>query len=309
MKNVVIAVAIFALLLLAGCKHAPAFNGDRSFEHITKLTALGARVPGSDAHTKAIDYIKSYLEECGATVELQEFKAEGSPAYKGERMGTNIVAHFLPKREKRILLVAHYDCRPWADNEDAAKPENQGKYRVDPTQPVLGANDGASGNAVLLEIAKEISRKVPPTYGVDMLFTDLEDSGNYGSDDTWCMGAKNYVREFKGRKPEKTIVVDMVGDADQQILMDRNSHDRNPTLTFEIWHAAHEVGAKTFVAKINDPIYDDHSPFVNAGYNAALIIDFDYKPYWHTLDDTAEHCSAKSLYNVGQTVLEVVYAD
>jgi len=270
------------------------FDAENSFKILEAQCELGPRFPGSDGIQLCREYIINSLDGLGIKTELQEFRATPNSV---ERSGVNILASIYPERSRRILLAAHYDTRPWADKENDPALHNQ---------PILGANDGASGVAVLLEIARVASLKAPVEFGVDFVFFDLEDSGSYGNNESWCLGSSYYAQNYSGDKPEKAIVIDMIGDKDLSINMEYYSYHNSPGLVREVWEAANFYGFSQYNTKITNAIYDDHYPLIIAGFEAIDIIDFDY-PQWHTLEDTPENCSATSLQAVGQTLLKVIY--
>jgi len=221
--------------------------------------------------------MRAELESAGWQVEIQESEALGHPIQ-------NIVA----KRgdaSPQIILGAHYDSRMFADNDpDLANH----------TQPVPGANDGASGVAVLLELARTLPEDSVSTW---LVFFDAEDNGRIEGWD-WTLGSPEFVRN-NSIQPRAVIVVDMIGDTDLNIYKERNS---NPDLTDELWEVAGSLGyGSKFISEYKYSMQDDHQPFLQAGMPAALIIDFDY-PYWHTLSDTPDKVSAESLEAVGKTL-------
>jgi len=210
-------------------------------------------------------------------VEIQESEALGHPIQ-------NIVA----KRNDvslQIILGAHYDSRMFADNDP--DPANH-------TQPVPGANDGASGVAVLLELARTLPEDSVSTW---LVFFDAEDNGRIEGWD-WILGSREFVKH-NVIQPRAVVIVDMIGDADLNIYKERNS---NKELTDEIWGVANSLGyGKQFISDYKYSMIDDHRPFIDAGIPAVDIIDFDY-PYWHTLADTPDKVSAESLEAVGKTL-------
>jgi Zn-dependent M28 family amino/carboxypeptidase len=185
----------------------------------------------------------------------------------------------------QIIVGAHYDSRIYADNDP--DPVNH-------TQPVPGANDGASGVAVLLELARSLPRNTVPVW---LVFFDAEDNGRIENWD-WILGSREFVAR-NPLTPRAVIIVDMIGDADLNIYRERNS---NVELTDEVWATAKSLGYDhTFIDEYRHSMIDDHTPFVERGIPAIDIIDFDY-PYWHTMDDTPDKVSAESLQIVGETL-------
>jgi len=296
MRNLIILSIILFLLITACQQKIPEFNKEESFSYLKEQCDLGARPPGSEGIILCRDYISSILKQFNAEIEKQEFLVNINDK-KFE--GVNIIGKYYPRMSRRILLATHYDTRPWADKEEDKSLQNK---------PIPGANDGASGVAVLLEIASVISKKQPAQFGVDLVFFDLEDMGSYNDEKSWCIGSQYFAKHFIGQKPEKAIVVDMIGDADLKIYMEYYSYQNSPSLVNEIWNISKEYGFKEFIPKIKSAINDDHYSLIQQGFNAIDIIDFDYL-YWHTLKDTPEKCSPRSLYVVGQTLIKLIYSE
>jgi Zn-dependent M28 family amino/carboxypeptidase len=221
--------------------------------------------------------MRAELEKAGWMVEVQETAAMGHPLQ-------NIIA----KRSDappQIILGAHYDTRFFADKDP--DPANQSK-------PVPGANDGASGVAVLIELARTFPQDTVPIW---LVFFDAEDQGRFDGWD-WILGSRAFVEELQSR-PQAVVIVDMIGDADLNIYMEKNS---DPTLRAEIWAAAAGLGHQDkFIPEEKYPMLDDHTPFLEAGIPAVDLIDFDY-PYYHTMQDTPDKVSAQSLNIVGETL-------
>jgi hypothetical protein len=287
---------ILFVILISCSNPVPGFNKEEAFSYLEAQCDIGPRYPGSEEIVLCRNLIISELKKFGASVQKQKFIIEVNGI---EYQGVNIIAGFYPRMSRRILLGAHYDTRPWADKEEDPALHNT---------PILGANDAASGVAVLLELASIISQKQPRQYGIDLLFFDLEDMGEYGKNETWCLGSSYFAQNFSGVKHEKAIIVDMIGDADLEVEIEYFSYHNSPNLVNEVWNVAEEAGFKEFNARITKRIYDDHYPLIVAGFNAIDIIDFEY-PYWHTLEDTPDKCSANSLYVIGQTLLNLIYGE
>jgi len=268
--------SLVALLVACGAPEPLVFDGEAAYTHVTAQCDLGYRPTGSEAGWATGEYIISHLEKQGWTVETQEF------TYRDTR-GRNIVGR--TGEGPVVVLGAHYDTRRAADVED-------------PTVPVMGANDGASGVAVLLELARALDRD-KLRHQVWLTFFDAEDNGQLDGWE-WCVGSK-YMAARLEVTPTAVVVVDMVGDADQQLYLERYS---DPTLQKHLWEIAATLGyTDTFIPQYRHAIYDDHVPFAQRGIVAVDIIDFDY-PYWHTTQDTPDKVSAESLERVGR-VLEV----
>ncbi|HUL43198.1 MAG TPA: M28 family peptidase [Bacteroidota bacterium] len=273
----------------------PEFDGNRAFGELTKQMAFGPRVPGTSAHNQCLQYLQTALQGTGATIQNQPFEHTG---YNGELLKmTNIFGSFETNASTRILLVAHWDSRPQADQDP------------DPTKrslPVPGADDGASGVAILLEIARHLQDH-PPAVGVDMLFVDGEDYGREGDLDNYLLGTKYFVsHQPPGFKPAFGILLDMVGDKDLEIPKEPNSLQYAPDIVDLIWSTAKSLGVYQFSDRIQRAVIDDHLPLNEAGIKTVDLIDFDYPP-WHTTEDTADKCSSESLQAVGRVLMQVIY--
>ncbi|MDQ4075257.1 MAG: M28 family peptidase [Chloroflexota bacterium] len=256
------------------------FDGERALAHAEAQCAIGPRPAGSEALLETRDYIIETLEGEGWEIVRQD----------GEFMGVPIHNVIAVKGEGSARMVgAHYDTRPVADMD----PEN-------PQQPIIGGNDGASGVAALLELARVL--EVPEGMQVQLAFFDAEDRGNL---DGWpfSVGARQVAEGLGGlpiERPESMVVLDMVGDADLQIFRERNS---DIALNDTLFGIADELGFDEdgFYNRERFTIIDDHLPFLEQGIPAVDLIDFDY-PYWHTTEDTCDKLSAESLYKVGRVV-------
>ncbi|MDP8203633.1 MAG: M28 family peptidase [Candidatus Tenebribacter mawsonii] len=288
---------VFLMLVISSCaENHPTFDEDKAFAHLEKQCDIGVRYPGSDGIELCRDYIINKLTKYKAEIELQNFTVTLN---EEEIEGVNIIASFYPQMSRRILLGAHYDTRPWADKEEDISLHNT---------PILGANDAASGVAVLLELANIISAQQPQQFGIDMVFFDMEDMGSYGTNESWCLGSSYFADNYTKAKPEKAIVIDMIGDADLSINMEYFSYHNSPNLVKEVWEIADQLGYNEFKPRIVNRIYDDHFPLIAIGINAIVIIDFEY-PSWHTLEDTPDKCSPNSLGIVGQTMINLIYQE
>ncbi|MGC9348817.1 MAG: M28 family peptidase [Anaerolineae bacterium] len=282
-----IARALLVLLLMwtatacrgnAQAQGRETFDGDQAYEWVTRQTDLGYRITGSEANLQAGDMFIERVQALDWTVREQTFTYMGTPV-------RNILAW--KGSGPAVMIGAHYDTRRQADEED-------------PTVPVLGANDGASGVAVLLELARvlDLNRAQAQVY---LAFFDAEDNGRLDGWD-WIVGS-TYMAEHwgdEGEPPlEAMVLVDMIGDSDQQIYYERNS---DPELMAEIWSVAADLGYEERVIRAyKHAMLDDHIPFARRGVPAVDMIDFDY-PYWHTTQDTPDKVSAESLEVVGRTV-------
>jgi glutaminyl-peptide cyclotransferase len=264
--------------LTATISSASAFNGDLAYQHVLAQVALGPRPTGTEAGWATGDYIIAELEKAGWSTEAQEF------LFKGVK-GRNIIG--TKGRGPIIILGAHYDTRPAADHDP--DPAKQGEW-------IEGANDGASGVAVLLELARTLEADKLKNE-VWLAFFDAEDRGRL---DGWpfSVGARQ-LAESLTVTPQGVVVVDMIGDADQNIFLEQNS---TPTLREEVWAVATELGYEAYIIpELKHTIIDDHIPFLERGIPAVDMIDFDY-PAWHTTADTADKVAPASLERVGRTL-------
>jgi Zn-dependent M28 family amino/carboxypeptidase len=250
------------------------FDGQRAYEHVRFQVELGARIPGSEAHQATVDWIIRELESEGWEAILQQFEYQ-DVAIK------NIIGKPTSTSEPEIIVGAHYDTRPIAEND----PQH-------PELPTPGANDGASGVAVLLELARVLGSN----HDVWLVFFDAEDSGRVAGWE-WIVGSSFFAENLHTRLPV-VVVVDMVGDANLQLCA---ASDSEMHLRDEIWDVGSSLSHPAFENKCTLGILDDHTPFVRRGFSAIDIIDFDY-PYWHTTQDTLDKVSAASLAQIGETL-------
>lgn len=209
----------------------------------------------------------------------------------------NLVASFYPEKSDRIILCAHWDSRPFADRDP--DPSNH-------TKPVPGANDGASGVAVLLEVARVLTEREPPV-GVDIVFFDGEDGGDYGDNNSWILGSRHFARTMPPTyRPARGVLLDMIGDRDLALTRDINSREAAP----ELWTRVTELCGKHGIPFLpgETGVLDDHIPLIERGIPTVDLIDFDY-PWWHTVSDTPDKCSPVSLGKIGAVVLDLVYGE
>jgi hypothetical protein len=278
------------------------FNADSAYYYVDMQMAYGARVPNTDAHRKVGAMLESELRRHGAEVETCNMDLQ---AFDGTVLkSTNILGKFNPKAGKRLLLLAHWDSRPWADQDSDESKHNK---------PVPGANDGASGVGLLLEIARLLG-SVPSDKGVDILFVDAEDYGAEDNEDSWALGTEFFVTSSlkKGYIPSEVIVVDMVGGEGAVFCKEYFSQQADPVLLDRIWHEAERAGYGSYFQ--NTPggaITDDHIQFIKQGIPAIDIVDFKpdsgFPKTWHTTDDTMEHIDRATLKAVGQTLTNYIY--
>ncbi|MDZ4159420.1 MAG: M28 family peptidase [Anaerolineaceae bacterium] len=274
----VLVMVVVQLILTLALRPEPGFNGEQAYKDIEYLVRFGPRVPGSGAHTQTARWINRELHRSGWDIELQRDVVDGKTIH-------NVIA----KRgtgKPWIILGTHYDTRQWADRD--LDPDSTSK-------PVIGANDGASGVAVLVELGRTLPHDLSKQ--IWLVFFDAEDQGEIPTWD-WIMGSQYFVDNLV-ETPDSVIIIDMIGDTDLQIYQERNS---DPALTQEIWETAAKLGfASSFIPEYRHKMLDDHTPFIEKGIPTALIIDFDY-PYWHSTQDTIDKVSEKSLQTVGDTL-------
>lgn len=260
------------------------FNGERALADVVFQEALGPRIPGSEAHQQIRKWITDELAKADWVVEEQQCPNCVIAI-------TNIIAK-KGSGDEWIIMGAHFDSRILADKDQEADKRNL---------PVPGANDGGSGVAVLLEMARVLP--VIPGKQIWLVFFDAEDNGGINGYD-WLYGSRYFVEQItkdlkKDQYPDSAIILDMIGDRDLNIYYEVNS---NNILSVEIWSEARKLGFKQFIASPKYRMLDDHTPFLEAGIPAVDIIDFDY-PYWHTTADTSDKVSAASLDAVGTTLI------
>jgi hypothetical protein len=283
---------LVAALALAG--RAAAFDADRAFYYLEAQCAFGSRAPGQPGHEQCLEFLERELGFWADSVYRQPFDYY-SYDQKVKLSLTNLVARFAPEKTNRVLLCAHWDTRPFADRDP-----DEGKRAL----PILGANDGASGVAVLLEIARQIYME-PVAIGVDIVFFDGEDFGREGVINDYLIGSEHFITDLPRPQPRWGILLDMVGDRDLSLPYEIYSYRYARAVIDKIYAAAARQKATPFVFQAGVPVMDDHHPLLKIGIPTADIIDFDY-PAWHTLADTPAQCSAWSLGHVGRTVLDVL---
>ena len=279
----------------------PEFDSKNAFNYLVEQTNFGPRNPGSSGHRNTLEYLTTKFGEFADTLIIQSFTYLDSTTGREYNL-TNVIASFNLSNPKRALLGAHWDTRPRSD------------YDLDPLKrndPLLGANDGASGVAVLLELGRIFSLNTP-AIGVDIILFDGEDFGEEGDLSNYFLGSRYFSKNFEGQKPEWAVIIDMVGDADLELPIERYSYEQNKKLVNKVWSAAERVGAKQFKRRLGNYINDDHTMlFEHAGIPAIDIIDLNYVQrgvnLWHTSLDTPDRCSPASLHAVGRTLIEMLY--
>ena len=289
----------------------PAFNADSALAYCAAQCDFGPRVMNSEAHDKCGEWIVSKFKQFGCEVETQKADLKG---YDGTILkNTNIIAHYNPKAETRILLCAHWDSLPYAD-QDADKTKHH--------SPILGVNDGASGVGVLLEVARQLQQQAP-AIGIDIIFFDAEDYGipyfyqGAYKNDTWCLGSQYWGRvpHVDGYNARYGILLDMVGGKNATFYKEQFSQRTAGKYVNKIWNTAHRLGFGNFFPKEKGTeVTDDHMYVYNLRQIPCVdIINYDpncdtgFGDFWHTIDDTMDIIDKGTLNAVGQTLLEVIY--
>jgi len=277
-------------------EHASAFDGSRAFAQIETMVAFGPRVPGSAAHKACADYLLDFLSGYADTTWSDRWR---HVTVSGDTLPlVNIRAAFNPAAGRRVLLCAHWDTRPVAECDP-----DPSKRRL----PIPGANDGASGVAVLLELARVFSA-VRPEIGVDIVLFDGEDYGNFYQDQDVLLGSRRFAARNPDYRPVLGILLDMVGDTNAAFYYEANSWSVLSSDCRMIWNTAEKLGyGRYFLKQIGPSVVDDHIPLLKAGIRCIDIVQMGL-PYWHTHQDTPEKCSPLTLEAVGRTLADVLYA-
>ncbi|MBS1557579.1 MAG: M28 family peptidase [Bacteroidetes bacterium] len=293
--------------------NVPAFNADSAYAYVARQVAFGPRVPNSPAHRQASHYFISRFKKFGATVTEQDFEAT---TWDNQQLKLkNIIASYNPSAPKRILLAAHWDTRPYADKDEEKKDA-----------PFDGANDGASGVGILLEVARVLGQNKQPEVGVDLILFDGEDWGekenersrvNLPDDQSWwCLGSQ-YWAKHKHQKNYSAyfgILLDMVGSKHAQFFREGSSLEYAPAIVEKVWNTAARLGYTDYFVKTNvGAITDDHV-FVNQLAKIPMIDIVHYQAgvgffgeYHHNRKDNLSIISKETLAAVGNTLLNVVY--
>ena len=297
--------ALAAWLLLRDTK--PIFSSQRAFAEIEKQIDFGPRVPGSEGYQRTRAYLIETLELFSDRVGEQAITFAHPRDSGGVITGSNIIASFNldPRVPKRVLLAAHWDTRRFADNDP--NPENQ-------RLPVPGANDGASGVGVLLEMAR-LFHAEPPDIGVDIILFDLEDLGEEGDPDSsearipFAIGSEYFAENNPEYRPTYGILLDMVCDSGLRIPQEANSIAYAGPIVDKVWSAAEKVGARAFVKERGPAVMDDHVPFLRRGIRVINLVHAPFPAYWHTVNDTPDKCRPESLQQVGDVLVEIIYSE
>tara|TARA_B100000575_G_scaffold260382_1_gene233330 strand:+ start:63 stop:989 length:927 start_codon:yes stop_codon:yes gene_type:complete len=290
-----------SLALLSCETSAPTFDSQNAFKYLIEQCNFGPRNPGSKGHNNTKNYILNTTRAFADSVIVQEFSFK-SALEKKSHQGYNIIARFNPLNETQILIGAHWDTRPFADRD--SNKENINK-------PIIGANDGASGVAILLELSRILAEH-KPKIGVNLVFFDAEDSGVSDQNESYCKGSIFFAKNLPVTNIKEAIILDMVGDKQLSLPIERNSLNFNPSLVRQLWDRAKKLNLKAFKGVVGLSIYDDHVPLYQyANIPSIDIIDFRYpnsfKNYWHTVDDIPENCSPESLGQVGILMVDYIF--
>ena len=291
--------------------NVPQFNADSAYRYVKAQVDFGPRVPNTKAHAECGNYLADQLAAFGAQVTNQYADL---PAYNGTLLkARNIIGSYKPDTRKRIALFSHWDSRPWADADPDPKKHHT---------PILGANDGASGVGVLLEIARHLQRQLPEM-GVDLIFLDAEDYGTHRDyngphkEEYWALGSQYWARNphVQGYNARFGILLDMVGGKNAEFRYEGLSHEVAPDINKKVWKTANALGfGHYFVQKSGGFVTDDHT-FINK-YSRIPTIDIipyneegDFFEYWHTVKDDMDAIDKATLQAVGQTVMQVIYTE
>ncbi|TKC12124.1 M28 family peptidase [Pedobacter polaris] len=287
---------------------SPEFNADSAYAYTKAQVDFGPRIPSTEAHAKCAVYLVNKFKSFGAEVFVQEAPAKTYDG-KSHRL-KNIIAAFYPEKKERVLITAHWDARPFSDQDPDPKMHNQ---------PFDAANDGASGVAVILEMARQIQLK-QPNVGVDFILWDIEDYGKSQDESenetTWCIGSQYWSKNppVKGYKPLYAINLDMVGGSNAQFTQDEISRKYAPQIVKKVWDVGNEIGYSAYFINVpSGNLIDDHFWVNQAGIPCIDIIHFadtsGFYMNWHTQLDNLNNIDKNTLLAVGQTVLETIYRE
>lgn len=292
----------------------PRFNRDSAYAYIQKQVDFGPRVPGSAAHQACKEWIVAKMESFGTKVSQQDFEAT---IFNGQTLpGTNIFAQINPQSTQRLLFGAHWDSRIVADSPLSTERQDEA---------VLGADDGASGVGILMELARLLAQDTSLDIGIDIVFFDIEDNGangNNGLQDTWALGAQYWSRNlpYGATKPEYGILLDMVGAKGARFALEGYSMQYAPNIVDKIWKLAGYLGySNYFVNQRGGQITDDHL-YVNTVAQIPMIDIINQQPntpgtpsgfgaHWHTHNDDMDIIDKATIRTVGKLLVEVIYRE
>lgn len=285
--------------------NAPKFDGNNAYQLVKAQCDFGPRVPGTAAHSKCGEWLEQQLHEYCDSVVVQEAQVT---TFDNTNLNIkNLIGIVNPDNESRILLLAHWDCRPWADNDSDPAMHKE---------PVMGANDAASGVAVLLELAR-IMKEKRPAAGVDIVLVDAEDWGTNDVEESWALGTRYWANHphAESYSPQFGILLDMVGAKGAKFTKEAFSMQYAPSVVNEVWDMAARCGyGSYFDNNMGGAITDDHIEVNKAGIKCIDIIDMrpdsgtGFFEWWHTTGDTLDKIDANVLKVVGQTVTNVIFS-
>lgn len=289
----IIFLLVFSFVLSS---YGQQFNADSAFSFLQKQVSFGPRNPNSIGHKKCGEFLLQTLQKYTGDAEYQAFTVQG---YGEQLKLNNIIGRFNPGKKDRLLLCAHWDTRPRADNDNKDKDI-----------PIPGANDGASGVAALLEISRVLSANIPAA-GIDIVFFDGEDYGLEGDMGQYFHGSRYFSAHVDPAIYRDAILLDMIGDKNLSISREYYSGQYAKDIQDRVWQIAFDIGMSGFLPSEGFAIQDDHLMLNEAGIPAIDIIDFAYPDrnngFWHTHKDVPENCSSESLFQVGMVLLEYIY--
>ena len=294
-------IILISLVLCFG-QNPPPFDGKRAMDLLITQCEFGPRFPGSNGHTQMKIFMENFLLPLTDSLYIMDEKIS-HPYERRYITLTNYLARYNLDAAYRIMLMAHWDTREFADQD--LNPENR-------FLPILGANDGASGVAVLLTLAEILHTLPPLNIGVDLLFVDGEDMGKSGDPEKFGLGTQAFAKNVPEPRPQFAICIDMVADQEQHFPIEHFSLQQAPEVVHSIWTLANDLGYHQFENRIGPAVMDDHYYLYKYAKIPAIdIIDFEYPNqdinYWHTLQDTPENCSSKSLETVGSVMTHFIY--
>ncbi|MBD3676766.1 MAG: M28 family peptidase [Planctomycetaceae bacterium] len=277
---------------------SPGVNATRAFGYLNDICDIGPRISGSGGMKKQQEVIINHFKELGATITEQEFDAPHPLSGQPVRL-KNLIVSWHPEKKERILLCCHYDTRPFPDQD-----------RRNPRGRFIGANDGASGVALFMEMGHHMN-DLDLSYGVDMVFFDGEELV-FRRGDKYFLGSEHFATQYRDNKPDHTykfgVLVDMIAGKPLRLYYERNSLKYAPKVTQSVWMAAEKVGNRAFIKRARHEVLDDHIPLNEiADIPTTDLIDFDYQ-YWHTTGDAPRNCSSRSLQSVAEVLLYWIQA-
>lgn len=296
-----VAAALVAGACLAGgmaCNQAetPVFAVDSAIVHINRQLALGPRVAGSAARDSCARYIARTLERYGAQVRVQPFEVKDPYGDRTIRM-MNVIGSFGAGEKRRLMLCSHYDSRPWADQE---------KDSTLWTTPILGAVDGATSTAILLEVARLAGSRAPQNIGLDLVFFDGEDYGKEGDVDYYLLGSRHFAANLEDYRPVAAILLDMVGGVGTTARREGTSDERSRALMDYVFARAQALDLRYFQSAPGMAMIDDHVPLLQAGIEAIDLFGYDFAA-WHTLKDDGSAVDRAKVEEVGILLRDLIY--